>query len=70
MTVTFEFSLDYRGKPCIKFKHHDKDNSIEQQLLKHFIQDALDNQCKLVPVGGFIDMSNSTSWNEYELQTF
>ena len=37
MKVEFELNLDDNGRPCIKFRHHDKDNSLEQKSLKLFL---------------------------------
>lgn len=37
MKAEFELNLDSNGRPCIKFRHHDKDNSLEQKALKVFL---------------------------------
>lgn len=67
MKIEFELNLDCNGKPCIKFRHYDKDNSLEQKALKIFIDGVKNNGIKLVNINGFIS-SEGESWENYEIQ--
>lgn len=68
MKVEFELNLDEQGRPCIKFKHHDKDNSLEQKSLKVFIDAVKEKGCVLVNPSGHLEVNTSVSWEAYELQ--
>jgi hypothetical protein len=67
MKVEFEFTLDDTGNPCIKFRHHDKDNSLEQKTLKIFIDLARQKGIDLVNINGYLD-SEGNSWENYQLR--
>ena len=67
MKVEFELNLDSDGRPCIKFKHHDKDSSLEQKALKIFINAVKEKGMCLKNPGGYID-TNGNSWEKYEIQ--
>lgn len=67
MKAEFEFNLDRNGRPCIKFKHFDKDNSLEQKALKIFIDAVKEKGCELINIGGYID-TDGNSWENYEIQ--
>lgn len=66
MKAEFELSLDISGKPCIKFKHYDKDNSLDQKTLKLFIDLVKEKGMDLRNTSGFI--SGSDSFEYYEIQ--
>jgi hypothetical protein len=68
MNSEFELNLDSKGRPCIKFKHHDKHNSMEQKTLKVFLDAVKGNGCKLVYVSGFATKGTSVSYDNYEIQ--
>jgi hypothetical protein len=68
MKAEFELNLDKDGRPCIRIKHHDKNNSLDQQALKIFIISAIEKGIKLVPVNGCLNTSNGESWENYEIQ--
>lgn len=66
MKVEFELNLDTNGKPCIKFRHYDKDKSLEQKALKIFIDAAKEKGIKLQSPSGYAD-TNGNSWENYEI---
>jgi hypothetical protein len=68
MKAELELNLDKDGRPCIKIKHHDNDNSLEQQALKIFIISAIEKGIELVPVSGCLNTSSGESWENYEIQ--
>jgi hypothetical protein len=68
MKAEFELSLDSNGKPCIKFRHHDKDNSLEQKVLDIFIEAVKEKGCVLKNISGYLDSGRSDSWENYEIQ--
>lgn len=55
MKVEFEFNVDNLGNPCIYFKHHERDNSLEQKFLGVFIQRAIKGEIFLACSGGSIN---------------
>lgn len=67
MKAEFELNLDNKGRPCIKFIHHDKNGSLEQRSLKVFIDAVKSNGMELCNPGGYIN-SNGDSWENYEIQ--
>lgn len=68
MKAEFELSLDTSGRPCIKFRHHDKDNSLEQKALKVFIDAVKEKGCVLKNLSGCLESGTSNSWENYEIQ--
>lgn len=68
MKTEFELNFDSNGKPCIKFKHHDKDNSLEQKSLKIFLDAVKKKGCVIVNTGGYLECGTSNSWDNYEIQ--
>lgn len=66
MKVVFEFSADKNGMPLIKFRHHDKDGSLDQIMLGHFIKMAQDHGLEIVNPSGYIN-SEHQSWEEYQI---
>lgn len=68
MKTEFELNLDSNGRPCIKFRHHDKDGSLEQKALKVFINAVKEGGCTLITISGFICTDTDSSWNNYEIQ--
>lgn len=64
MKAEFVLSLDSHGRPCINFRHYDKSDSLEQIILREFIDGAVKNGLHLNNVSGFID-SNGNSWENY-----
>lgn len=67
MKAEFEFNLDNNGRPCIKFRHYDKHNSLEQKALKVFIDAVREKGMVLRNTSGCID-TEGNSWENYELQ--
>lgn len=67
MKVEFELNLDANGSPCIKFRHYDKSNSLEQKLLKSFIDAVKSNGIILSNVSGYVDTSG-VSFDNYEIR--
>jgi hypothetical protein len=68
MEAELELNLDKDGRPCIKIKHHDNDDSLEQQALKIFIISAIAKGIELVPICGFLNTPSGESWENYEIQ--
>ena len=67
MKAEFELNLDSNGRPCIKFRHYDKDSSLEQKALKVFLDAVKEKGCQLRNPSGYID-ANGNSWENYEIQ--
>ena len=67
MKAEFELNLDSNGRPCIKFRHYDKDSSLEQKALKVFLDAVKEKGCELINPSGYID-TNGNSWENYEIQ--
>jgi len=69
MVAQFELNLDSNGRPCIKFRHHDKDSSLEQKALKLFLDAVKEKGCNLTLTGGHsMPGDHSESWDSYEIQ--
>jgi hypothetical protein len=67
MTSKFELTIDKEGKPIIKFSHQDKNDSIEQKLLKVFIDNAFKNGISLRKVSGYTEIGGNVSFDNYEI---
>jgi len=67
MKTFFELNIDTDGCPCIKFRHYEKDNSLEQNLIKAFIYEAQTNGLYLRFSRGFMESGTDNSWSEYEI---
>lgn len=67
MKAEFELSLDDQGKPCIKFKNFEKDNSLDQTVLKSFVYFAMQKGINLVSPGGYLN-TNGDSFENYEIR--
>lgn len=67
MKAEFELDIDTNGKPCIRFRHFDKDCSLDQKVLKIFIDAVKDKGCTLKNPDGYID-SDGNSWENYEIR--
>ena len=68
MKAEFELNLDSNGRPCVKFRHHDKNNSLEQKALKVFLDAVKEKGCMLKNTSGYIEMGAQQSWENYEIQ--
>ena len=68
MKAEFELNLDSNGRPCIKFRHHDKDNSLEQKALKVFLDSVKEKGCVLKNPSGYAEIGTGKSWENYEIQ--
>ena len=68
MKAEFELTIDSDGLPCIKFRHYDQDNSLEQKTLNVFINAVKTKGCKLVNINGHLGSSRNESWENYEIQ--
>lgn len=68
MKTEFELNLDNDGRPCIRFKHHDKDNSLEQKTLKAFIDGVKKNGCILCSPSSYAEIGTGVSWTKYEIR--
>ena len=67
MTVEFELTLNSNGSPCIIYKHHDRDNSLEQKVLKIFLDGALEKGIVLKSTSGYLECGTNNSWENYEI---
>jgi hypothetical protein len=67
MKAEFELNLDSNGRPCIKFRNYDKNNSLEQKALKIFIEDVKNKGMELKNPSGYCD-TDGNSWANYEIQ--
>ena len=67
MKAEFELNLDANGRPCIKFRHYDKNSSLEQKALKVFIDAVKEKGMELRNISGYID-TDGNSWENYEIQ--
>lgn len=68
MKAEFYFSVNDKGEPVIGFKHHDRDNSLEQKLLGIFVKKALANGIKIGSPGGMLEAGTNNSWEEYKIE--
>lgn len=68
MKIEFELTIDDAGLPVIQFKHHDKDQSIEQKLLKVFIDQVNKKGVKMISTSGYTEICGSNSWDQYEFK--
>jgi hypothetical protein len=69
MKAEFDLNVSTKtGGPIITFKHHDKDSSLEQQILKVFIDGAIKNGIELVPTNGFLEVGTNNSFEQYEIR--
>jgi hypothetical protein len=68
MKAEFELNFDSRGMPCIKFRHYDRDYSLEQNALKVFINGVKNKGCILKSPSGYLECGTSNSWEDYEIQ--
>ncbi len=68
MKAEFELNLDSNGRPCIKFKHHDKSSALEQKALGIFVEAIKEKGCVLKHTSGYLECGTSNSWENYEIQ--
>lgn len=66
MKAEFELNLDSNGRACIKFRHYNNDNSLDQKILKEFIH-AANNGLRLTRTGGLFSNQTGESWDNYEI---
>lgn len=68
MKAEFELTIDEKtGDPKIKFRHHDKNNSLDQKILKRFLTEAKEKGIELGHSGGYLESGTSNSWEDYEI---
>lgn len=67
MKAEFELSLNNDGQPCIRFRHFDKDISLEQRTLQLFLEKAKEKGIALKNTSGFLESGTSNSWENYEI---
>ncbi len=67
MKTQFELKLDINGRPCIKFRHYDKESSLEQEVLKVFIEGANKKGIELIRSSSYRS-TNGDSWEGYEIK--
>ncbi len=67
MAIQFELNIDNDGRPCIKFIHQDKDNSLDQRILGVFVNAVKEKGMCLVSPNGYTD-SHGFSFEKYEIQ--
>jgi hypothetical protein len=67
MKAEFELTLNNAGRPCIRFIHHDKDNSLEQLTLKIMLREMLANGIKISNPSGCRKVGTDESFEIYEI---
>lgn len=67
MKATFELNLDTDGRPCIKFRHYDEDESLEQKALGIFLNAIEEKGVELKVTDNGID-KEGIIFTECELQ--
>ncbi len=69
MKAEFEFTVDeITGEPKIKFRHFDRSNALEQQLLTVFVAKVKERGIELGYVGGHLESGTQNSWEDYEIK--
>ncbi len=68
MKAEFELNLDSNGKPCIKFRHHVKEKSLEQKALKIFLDAIKEKGCVLKQIGSHREVVPNIMWEDFEIQ--
>ena len=69
MKAEFEFTIDKKsGEPIIKFRHHDKCDSLEQKLLGLFVSRIKERGVELVNPTGYCEVGTNNSWENYEIK--
>jgi hypothetical protein len=63
----YELNLDNRGKPCIKFRNYFKEKSLEQAILRKFIEAVKEKGCELKLTRG-VFKSDDVAWDDYEIR--
>lgn len=64
MKAEFEINIDSDGVPIIRFRHYNKNSSVEQELLKQFVMLVKDNGMVLQNPSGYAD-TEGNSHNNY-----
>lgn len=70
MKVELELNVDGKGNPIIKIRHHDKNNSMEQNLLKLFIHNANCARMSFKKTTGYLETGTNNSWENYEIVAY
>ena len=68
MKVELELNIDSNGKPCVKFKHHDKDNSLDQKILGVFVDAVKEDGCELKSFGPCMETGTSVHFTTHEIR--
>jgi len=68
MKTEFVLTIDVNGKFCIHFRHHDKNDSLEQKALGEFIKQAKNKGICIKNKSGYLNSSACQSWENYEIQ--
>ena len=69
MKAEFELTIDEKtGEPKIRVRHQDKSNSLDQLLLKIFIDKARENGIELIHTSGYLESGTTNSWENYEIK--
>jgi len=64
-----EINFNFKdGAPVIEITHHDRTTTLEQNLLGHFIKEALSKGIEIVGTSGFLKSGTNDSWNRYEIR--
>lgn len=65
MKTEFELTVDPYGRTVITFKHHDKDSSLEQRVLGHFLKEAVAKGIVLELTSKYAEPSVNKSYDTY-----
>ena len=68
MKTEFELNISSDGQPCIRFKHHDRSNSLEQKILKILIDGIKKNGAIIENPSGFLETGTDNSYEIYEIK--
>ena len=67
MVTEFELTLDNNGMPCVEFKYQGRSNSLEQKVLKVFIDAAKEDGLVLRNSNGYLN-SSGENWQKYQIR--
>lgn len=69
MKAEFELDIDeITGLPIIKFKHYDRSNTLQQNLLAMFVKHAQKRGLYITNPNGHLESGTEKSWENYEIK--
>jgi hypothetical protein len=67
MKAEIKLNIDVNGFPCIRIRHHNKSGSVEQELLRVFLEAVNESGLQLVKTFGHVTPSGESQDN-YEIR--